>query len=135
MNADRRWMLLRAAVWVGIAIYAVLLIRNPGMGDAVGKAALEATGLVKPEWTPVPEPPGLARSAAPRGDAADALMLASRLSTPSCPVAGRELRLHLGPSGLESAEVLGTPPPCLAERIWQAAWPATAPLELEVVAG
>lgn len=135
MNADRRWMFLRTAVWIGIGIYAVMLIRNPGMGDAVGKAALEATGMVKPEWTPVRPPAGLVAAPPPQGDAADALLTASRLSTPDCKLAGRQLRLHLGPPGLESAEVLGTVPSCLAERIWQAAWPSTPPLELELVAG
>ncbi len=135
MNADRRWMLLRTAVWIGIAIYAVMLIRDPGMGDAVGKAALEATGMVKPEWTAVRPPAGLAVAPPSQGDAADALLTASRLSTPDCKVAGRQLRLHLGPSGLVSAEVLGSVPGCLAEQIWQAAWPSMVPVELEVVAG
>ena len=135
MSPDRRWLLLRAAVWIGIAVYAVLLIRDPGMGDAVGKAALEATGIARPSWMPVRSPAGLSLPPPSSGDAADALVIAQSLSTPGCKVAGRQLRLHLGPAGLSSAEVLGPVPACLAERVWQVAWPAVPGVEIEVVAG
>lgn len=130
MNLDRRWLLLRAAVWIAIVAYAVAVIRDPGLSDAVGQAALEASGLApRPGWVEIPPPAGGRPPAAP-GHTADALALAGTLATPECHYDG--LRLVLGPGGLERAYTRGPAPTCLAERLWALPWPGVEAVELEV---
>ena len=127
---DRRWLLLRVAVWIAIVAYAVAVIRNPDITDAVGQAALEASGLAgRPDWAPIERPATGALSPG-EGDVADALALAATLSTPECHFDG--LRLSLGPTGLVAAYTRGPAPPCLRDRLWVLPWPATAAVELEL---
>ena len=114
MKLERRW----------------LLLREPGITDAVGQAALEASGLApRPGWAPI-ERPDTAVLPPGEGDVADALAMAATLATPECHFDG--LRLALGPGGLEAAYTRGPAPACLRDRLWGLPWPATAAVELEL---
>lgn len=133
MNPDRRWMALRAVVWILIIIWAVSIIRDQDGGDSVGAAMTEvlASAPAEQPWETVARPPA-ANTPAPSGELADALSVFAAAWTKDCPQPTAALRLTFGPPGLVAVESRGKAPLCVAERLWGATWPAhSTPMEIE----
>ena len=159
MNPDRRWLVLRTLMWIGVVVYAVSIIRDHGRSDSVGAAMAEVAGFVESPvaWTVLPRPGGVAGaddglSAAasgegtavadpssellprtPMGDVSEALTTFAGLFDSDCRAVGRSFRLSLGPGGLSQVTVDGAVDECVAGKIWGAAWPSVAPpVEIEL---
>lgn len=135
MNPDRRWMVLRTLLWIGIVVYAVIIIRDHKRSDSVGAAMAEVAGFAAPPivWIEVARPAAGSPPNAAAGDITDALGTFQAVFDDSCPMNGRTFRLSLGTAGLDRVEADGPVPPCVADRIWAASWPAVVPnIELEV---
>ncbi len=128
-------MAVRVVLWVAIGGYVVTVLRNPEIGDEVGRTSVEMLGIVPVDevpWTAGAPPSGWARPAAAPGTAADALLAAQALDA-GCPLGGRTLRLRFDGSGLVAAEARGALPACGDGAVWGGRWPAVAEgLELEV---
>lgn len=135
MLSDRAWMAVRVVLWIAIGGYIVTVMRRPEIGDEVGRASVEMLGIVPVDevpWAALVRPEGTTPGPAAAGGAAEAL-LASQALDARCSLTGRELRLRLGPTGLEAAELRGAAPDCAAAAVWSASWPAVADgLDLEV---
>jgi hypothetical protein len=124
---NRRWILIRAAVWIAIVVYAVMVIRDPHFGDGAGRAVLETAGVLEPpqDWLEVARPAEIEVPPA-RGDLADAVL---RWPTHGgCPAPGSRLRVTMGPGGIVKAEATGfsAGQACFATRVWTMPWPAMA---------
>lgn len=136
MNPDRKWMVLRTLLWIGIVVYAVVIIRDHKRSDSVGAAMAEVAGFTGATvvWVELPQPAAGGVPAATAGrDVTDAIGTFSTLFDAGCPDTGRSFRLSLGSAGLARAEVNGSVEPCVAERIWAASWPMISPeIELEL---
>ena len=134
MLSDRAWMALRVVLWIAIGSYIVMVMRNPEIGDEVGRTSIEMLGIVPVEeapWTPLGRPVGLSLPQGAAGVSADALLLTHSLD-PSCPLSGVELRLQLGATGLSEAYTRGAVPACAAQTVWSVAWPLLPePTELQ----
>ena len=130
-------------VWAVIVAGCAFLMARPDVGDDLGRTSLEMMGLAPappPMWLPLARPAGLAVPdlAAPGvgADEAAAALLAGQLGH-ACAIEGLQLRVHLGPNGLDGVEALGSTPACAAATVWAAPWPAMpAPVVVELtVAG
>ena len=125
MLSDRAWMAVRVVLWIPIGSYIVVVMRNPEIGDEVGRTSIEMLGIVpaaEAPWTALAAPAGLSLPLGASGGSADALLLTRSLD-PSCPMPGLELRLLLGATGLRTVHTRGPVPPCAAAAVWSVAWP------------
>ncbi len=128
MLSDRAWMAIRVVLWIAIGSYIVMVMRNPEIGDELGRTSIEMLGIVPVEeapWTPLPRPAGLSVPVGTPGGSADALLLTGNLD-PGCPMPGLELRVELGATGLTAAYTRGAVPACAAVAVWSVAWPLVA---------
>lgn len=136
MNPDRKWLVLRTIMWIGIVVYAVIIIRDHKRSDSVGAAMAEVAGFtVAPvTWVEFERPAGVPLPPAVAGnDVTVALGIFSTLFDTGCPAKGRTFRLSLGADGLSRFEADGPLDPCVVQRVWAASWPAISPaLELEL---
>ena len=135
MTPERRWVIIRAIVWIGIMVYAVNIMRDKSGTDAVGSAIVEAAGLGvrKVVWTELVRPANISAVTSGKGEVAEAVSVFAQLFDATCEAKGRAFRLSLGPTGLTGAQADGPVRPCAAGRIWSAPWPAVeSPVELEL---